>query len=100
VIPTGYEHLVPPSKTNRPPAPALGNAHQWVCTAIFNVSQAQVEASAAAWMAGNPPPGIELDHENLMTVQGPVCLKCSQPLTPTTYAQGCPVQVIPLFRAN
>lgn len=97
VIPSGYEHAVPPGKTDAPIRPTVGNAHQWVCTAVFNVSQHAVDAAAAVWAAGGPPVGIELDHENLMTVQGPACIKCSQPLTPATHASPCPVQVVPIL---
>jgi hypothetical protein len=96
-IPTPYEFPVPPQQTNNQIPPALGNAHQWVCTAIFTVSQAAVDHSAAAWMAGHPAPGIELDHENLTSVQGPACLKCHQDLTPQTHARPCPVQIVPVL---
>lgn len=96
-IPTPYEFPVPPNRSNAPVAPALGNVHQWVCTAIFSVSQSAVGQAAAAWMSGHPPVGIELDHENLTSVQGPSCLKCQQPLTPATHARPCPVQVVPVL---
>jgi hypothetical protein len=102
VIPTGYTVDVPPTRTNVPVQPALGNAHQWVSTAVFSISQHAVDAAAAMWASGAAPMGIELDHENLVTVQGPNCLKCQQPLTPETHAQPCPVRVIPIigFRQN
>lgn len=95
--PIPYEFHVPPTRTNNPVQVSLGNAHEWVSTAVFKISQHAVDAAAAAWMAGLPPVGIELDHENLTSVQGPFCVKCKQPLVPETHARPCPVQIVPIL---
>lgn len=94
----GYE--VPPMRQNRTPAPAPGTQHQWVCTALYTVSQEAVERSVATWMNGGRDDGIHLDHENLTSILGPVCLKCAVELNPTTYARPCPVNVTYIHDPN
>lgn len=93
---------VPPSKNNRPgiPLTAADGQHQWACIATYTVSEAAAQEAAASWTNGLGTQGIHLDHENLVNIAGPGCVKCNQQMTPTTVVQRCPAQVIPLFRAN
>lgn len=88
---------IPPDRVNVPPAPRLGNRHQWIATAIYALADAAIDASAATWMSTGVPIGLDLDHENLATVMGPVCLKCHAPLTPTNHAAACPVVLVPVL---
>jgi hypothetical protein len=64
--------------------------HMWVSTVVFGVSQAGAERVADAAAAGRPPEELSLDHENLLTVQGPTCLKCGTDLTPDNARETCP----------
>lgn len=82
-----------PMRHNRPILPAEGPGHQWVCMALFSVSQAAVERSAQSYMAGQATEGLTLDHENIMSVMGPRCLKCEIDMTPGNYASQCPIQI-------
>jgi hypothetical protein len=93
----GDGFVIPPTRINTPPAPRLGHRHQWVATAIYILSDAAIDASAATWMSTGIPIGLDLDHENLATVMGPVCLKCQVPLTPTNHATACPVVMVPVL---
>jgi hypothetical protein len=88
-------YTVPGAKAGEPPIPNTGTDHQWILTALFSVSQASVERAAAVWMAGGDTQDqeISMDHENLMTVQGPGCYKCGMPLMPSTYQTPCPVRI-------
>lgn len=92
-----YPFPVPPGVINRPMLVAVGNAHQWVATMTHAISQAAVDRVVAGWMAGGHTDSFELDHENLINVTGPVCLKCQQHLTPTTHARPCPIQLVPVI---
>ena len=93
----GDGYPVPPHRVNVPPAPRTGNRHQWVATAIYALSDTAIDACAATWMATGIAPGLDLDHENLATIMGPVCLKCHAPLTPTNHAMACPVVLVPVL---
>lgn len=97
---SSYTLDVPPGAplNNRPIPVRVGNAHEWACVAVFRVSQLEVDAAAASWAAGMPiATDLALDHECLTTIQGPLCLKCQQPLTPTSHAMPCPVQFAPVL---
>lgn len=87
--------IVPHVKQNRPVEPQPDRRHQWVATAIFGVSHAAMERCAQAWFHGGPPEGIDLDNENLITVQGPTCLKCGEGITPLNTHEACPVVIMP-----
>lgn len=93
----GYPYPVPPGIHNVPLPRAVGNAHQWVATMTHAISQKAVDNAVAGWMAGGHADGFELDHENLIAVTGPVCLKCHQHLTPATHARPCPIQLVPII---
>ena len=86
-------------KVNGQIHPAVGNRHQWVATAVYTVAEQLVDAMIARWAAGLSAQdvGIELDHENLASVVGPICLRCHQHLTPAVHARPCPVVVVPVL---
>lgn len=73
--------------------PAGRSRHFWVSTAVFAVSPAAVDRAAAAYKAGEPAQSLDLDHENLITIQGPACLKCGADVTPDNAAELCPVVI-------
>lgn len=86
-----YEYHIPLGKRG-PIMLAEGDAHQWLTMAVFGVTEAGVRRIVGEMERGADPTE-SLDHENLITVQGPGCFKCNQPLTPETARTRCPVIV-------
>lgn len=48
--------------------------HLWIVSAIFKVSQVTIETLNR----GEDPGAVNLDHENLLTIEGPGCWKCEE----------------------
>lgn len=59
--------------------------HLWVYLAMFKMADATLKAS----LEGRVPGPEILDHENLLSVEGPGCFKCEEPFSPRLAHRKC-----------
>jgi hypothetical protein len=59
--------------------------HLWIMTAAFRASEDMVKRMAE----GKETEGQHLDHESLLTLEGPGCFKCEKPFSKRMYYRKC-----------
>lgn len=76
---------IPLSRIHRQDLPDPGpGKHLWNTLVAFHVSDDMMRQLAAGDV-----PALLLDHENILTVEGPGCYKCEEPFSKRLYYRKC-----------
>ncbi len=79
-VDTGHTERVDNLSDRLPEFDPRTGEHLWIVTTVYRVNPAQ-------WT--DPARTPVLDHENLLSVMGPMCWHCEQPYTPGLAKRRC-----------